>query len=646
MAASLRDLQRSLDEAVAHHQAGRLAEAGRLYQMVVDAQPRATPALHLLGVVAYQRGQPERALPLIDKAITLNPNHADFHNNRGLVLVALGRIDEAIAAYRTAIALDSAYIDAHNNLGVALSRLGRWEEAGACYRTALAGNPSLAAGHLNLGNYYRECGRLDDAIASYQRSVELNGANAGARVLLMTALWEATRWEDARAQLDRLAPLLAPDTPTQRGQALDYSTGAALAFFLPYIVEDHPLHDVVLRGQAQSFAAAAPYLPPLPRLGRGERRLRVGYLSPDFGDHAIAHVVRPIFAQHDRDRFEVSCFSLLDRSHNPGPYLGDIRDAADHFIDLSRVSDAVAASRIREREIDILVDLSGYMRGGRPRIVAARPAPIQVYWLGHGGGLGATHIDYIIGDPAVTPAAEDHRYVEKVCRLPDIFCPADRHSISATAPNRTECGLPATGLVFCAFNNPTKISPEVFAIWMRLLAGVPGSSLWLTGSRNDAAFRQRAAAHGIDAERLIFARRVENKAVHLARHRLADLFLDTFTFNAATTALDALWAGLPMVSRIGTSFYSRIGASALRAIGLDELVCADAETYERRALQLALDPAALLALRQRLDQRRLTAPIFDAARFVRHLEAAFGAMWRRHTAGQPPASFDVAVIEA
>ena len=422
-----------------------------------------------------------------------------------------------------------------------------------------------------------------------------------------------------------------------------------MAFTLPYFSTDIALHKRILQGVGDRVSdRVAPSAPGLIHPPDGDRRkLRIGYLSPDFGDHPIGHVTLPIYAAHDRSRFEVTAYATHDRSQPGGPYHDRIRGDVDAYVALFALSPRAAAERIHADGIDILVDLCGFMPSGQPDVLAMRPAPIQVYWLGHGGGLGARYIDYVIGDPYVTAPQDDGFYVEKIARLPDTFPSADRPEIAAGAMTRAEQGLPEDGVVFCAFNNALKIDFGAWTCWMAILHEVPDSVLWLNAS-GQTAFRARlrdaAEARGIAAERIVFADRVDDKSQHFARHALADLFLDTFRFNASTTALDSLWAGLPVLAVAGPHFHSRIAAGYLAAVGLGDLICADEDEYLRRAIALAADPVARTVLKSRLAASRLTAPLFDYQRFVHHLESAYETMWRRHERGLAPESFDVAPI--
>jgi predicted O-linked N-acetylglucosamine transferase (SPINDLY family) len=377
-----------------------------------------------------------------------------------------------------------------------------------------------------------------------------------------------------------------------------------------------------------------------PRRRRGGR-IRLGYLSADFRQHAVAMLVAGLFAHHDRQEFEVIGYSA-------GPNDGsDIRSrlaaSFDRFIDISELSDRASAHLIHADEIDILVDLTGFTRYTRTGILAYRPAPIQVNYLGYLGTTGATFIDYIVLDRFVAPAEQQPFYSERLVYLPDCYqCNDNKRVIAEHTPSRPECDLPEESFVFCCFNNSYKITPVFFDVWMRLLHAVPTSVLWLldTNPWAKSNLRREALARGIVAERLVFAPRLA-APLHLARHQVADLFLDTLPYNAGTTASDALWAGLPVLTCAGETFAGRVAGSLLRAIGLGELVTTSLEEYEALALRLAHEPALLARLRARLAKNRLTHPLFDTERFTRNLETAYRRMWEMQTAGEPPTAFSV-----
>ena len=660
---------------------GRLADAARYLRHAVALDPALASAHNNLGAVLLDQGDAEgaeacfraalaeapelaeahgnlgnalarqrrfeAAVEAYDRALALDPGRVEIEVGRGKALADAGDFAGAVAGYQRALARAPDTVEIEHALGVALFRAGRFAEAIERFERVLARAPDHVEALVNLGNALLRRKRPEDGIVALERALALDAACDRAYFSLVAALPGECRWrrlEELAGELESRLKAVRAERPQHGGGLLP------LAFTLPYFSTDIALHRRVLetvaarvavglRGRAQGFRH--------PPREDPDRRLRIGYLSPDFGDHPIGHVTVPVYGLHDRAAFEVACYATVDRSEPANPYHDRIRAAADYFVDIAALTPEAGAARIHADRIDILVDLCGYMLGGRPQVFALRPAPVQVYWLGHGGGLGARYIDYVIGDPFVTPSGDDGCYMESIARLPDSFSSADRAPIAAAPTRRADHGLPEDGVVFCAFNNALKIDRPVFDCWMEILAGVPNSVLWLNAARA-GALRARlcvaAEARGVAASRLVFADRLADKAHHLARHRLADLFLDTFTFNASTTALDALWAGLPVLCVAGPHFHSRIAAGYLSAVGMPELICADRAAYRARAIALANDPAAVSALKAKLDRNRLTGHLFDGQRFVRHLECAFRAMWRRHAAGAPPASFDVAAL--
>ena len=626
---------------------GRFAEAAEVLEAAAARAPEDAEAQRLLGLACQRAGFRGRAIEAYECALAQAPDLAEVRNNLGVLLAEERRLDEAVEHYRGALASRPESLQTHNNLAMALHRLGRLAVAAAHYETALALDPDSADVLNNFGNLRIEQGRIRDGLALYERALGADPDNDHALVSLLARSSLVCDWQRQAELLPALrARLDAIGAEPERAVSL-----LPLTFTLPYFCADNALIAEVCRlvGSHYERTAAGVALAAAPGPGEAERRLRVGYLSPDFGDHPIGHVTMPVYRLHDRSQLEVFCYSTLDRGRAGGRYLDEIRSGADHFVDLSALPYRDCAERIAADRIDILVDLTGYMRHSRPQVLALRPAPLQLYWQGHTGSLGARHIDYVIGDPVVMPGEDEALYTEGVIRLPDTFSSAERAPISAAPQARADYGLPDDAIVFCAFNNPLKIEAETFAAWMRVLAAVPRSVLWLSRSGESATadnLSAAAARAGIDPARLVFATRVPDKSVHLARHALGDLFLDTFRFNASTTALDALWAGLPPLTRRGNNAYSRLCESYLRAVGMPELVTDDTEAYVAKAVALAADSQARAALTAKLAEARLTAPLFDAPRFVRHLEAAYRHAWRRLCAGAPPASFDQPAIAA
>ena len=686
----------TIDEILALHRAGRLAEAERLYLEFPETAPDHPVALHLAGIVAYQTGRFDLAVERIGRAIAARPDYGEAHSNLGNALKMLGRAEEAMRSYGHALALRPDFPEAHFNLGSVLQDLGRLDEAVAAYGHALALRPDYGDALCNLGNAQREQGKLDDAAATLGRAVALDPGHAhalsnlglihkerGEKNEALAAFRRAVAADPghARAQanlglvLEEAGEIEAAAAAHQRAVTLDPTfleprphlvhLRRKLCHWDDFGADDARLVDLVRRGTVRvppfiilnSGAGAADQLtgarrwteglvkPPAPGRVRPpvrpEGRIHLGYLSADLRNHPVAMLAAELFERHDRQRFRVTAYSC--GADDGSALRRRLEGAFDQFVDLCPMDDATAARRISHDEVHILVDLTGYTTGTRTAILAARPAPIQVNYLGFPGTMGADFMDYIIGDNIVTPADQQSDFTERLVRLPHSYQANDTgRPVARHRPTRAECGLPEHGFVFCCFNNTFKITPTLFDAWMRLLAALPGSVLWLLQA-NDAVvgrLRAEAARRGVDPDRLVFAARCD-VADHLARHDCADLFLDTLPYNAHTTASDALWMGLPVLTCRGETFAGRVAASLLSAVGLPELITASLADYESLALALAHDPARLAELRLRLRRNRDTAPLFDCAAFTRDLETAYFRMWDIWRAGRPPEGFAV-----
>lgn len=610
---------------------GRLDEAADSYAQAILLKPDHAEAHSNRGILLKELKRLDEALDHIDAAIALNPGLADAHSNRGAVLLALGRPADALDSHDRAIALRPDFADAHGNRGVALLELQRLDEALAAFDHAIRLRPGHADAHYNRGNALQELKRLDEALDSYRAAVALGSGQAEALNQLFYQKARMCDWsEEAVGAVDRSLLGIATDAVTP---------------FAPLIWDDDARRSL-LRARAFSAQRHAPSAPPPPPPDIGKARLRIGYFSADFHDHATMYLMAKLFETHDRARFDIHAFSY-------GPDRQDmmrarLTRAVDAFHDVRAMTDPAIAALAREQAIDIAIDLKGYTRFSRSGIFAHRAAPIQINYLGFPGSMGADFIDYIVADRIVIPEDRRGDYAEKILCLPGSYQVNDDSRVVAEAPvTRAALGLPDRGFVFCSFNNSYKISPVEFDIWMRLLGQVAGSVLWLLrdNDRAEANLRREAAVRGIDPARLIFAGRAP-LADHLARHRAADLFLDSFNVNAHTTASDALWAALPLITRPGDGFAARVAASLLHAVGLPELVTGTVEEYERLALALATDPARLSAIRARLAANRSTTTLFDTERFTRHIEAGYELAYDRYFDGLPPDHIDVPAIDA
>jgi predicted O-linked N-acetylglucosamine transferase (SPINDLY family) len=602
----------------------------------------------------------DEAVASYDKAIALRPHFAEAYINRGSALRDLQRLDEALANYDKAIALKPDYAEAYSNRGKVLRDLRRLDEALASYVSAIALKPDYADAYNNRSNTLRDLGRIEEALAGYDKAIALQPNYAEAYSNRAGALGDLKRYEDAVASY-AAALAIEPDLqPAHQGIGMmaqlicDWTLTGKLAgnspearfrgFTLLSLLAQYDDPAAHLLRATKEVQERVPMLsrPMWSGTIRQHPKIRIAYVSADLRDHAVAHLIAGLIEAHDRSRFEVIavCLGADDRS----AMRRRLTEAFDQFHAVRGESNLAVANRMCELEIDIAVDLLGHTRDSRPQILAHRPAPIQVNYLGYPGTMGAPFIDYVIADPVVLPFDQQPFYTEKIVHLPECYQVNDaKRTIAAHTPSRADAGLPDQGFVFCCFNNNFKINPPVFDIWMRLLRSVDASVLWLLGDNAPAErnLRNEAAARGVDPARLVFAERLPLDQ-HLARHRLADLFLDTLPYNAHTTASDSLWAGLPVLTCQGHAFAGRVAASLLNAVGLPDLITDDPQTYQALALRLATDATLLCNLRDRLSRNRLTHPLFGTDRSRRHIEAAYATMMEHWRNGETPRSFSVA----
>jgi protein O-GlcNAc transferase len=545
----------------------------------------------------------------------------------GLQCEGEGRVAEAEAAYREAVEIDGGNADALINYGGLLFALGRLDEASAALVQACEYAPEISDAHTGLAIVLARQRHEDEALKVYRRGLKLPDPSSEAYAQYVRLKQKVCDWRELDIELGQVAEIVR-------------SGGKVLPFLLLGMSDEPGLHQRCARAWAEQFA-----VPEARRLGRAPRRrggrMRIGFLSGDFRIHPMAALMPELFERFDRARCEIIGYSI-------GPDDGSalrrrLEKSFDRFADLRAASDEDAARRIAGDGVDILVDLMGYTDHARPRILAFRPAPVQVSYLCYAGTLGADFIDYLLADAAVVPPAQQAFYDEKLVYLPHCYLASDtKRPIAPATPTRAQCGLPEAGFVFGCFNNSFKISRAMFDVWMRLLHAVRGSVLWLLESSELATvnLQREAASRGIEPSRLVFAPWRDGPE-HLARQRLADLFLDTLPYNAHTTGNDALLAGLPVLTCLGRGFAGRVAASQLRALGIPELVAESLADYEAAALRLARAPEELAALRQRVEEGRHTAPLFDMARLTRDVETAFAEMLRLYDAGEAPRGFAV-----
>jgi protein O-GlcNAc transferase len=625
------------DYADAHNNRGialsnlrRNAEAIESYDRALALNPKDATTYSNRGNTLQEQKRYTEALASYDAALAIQPDYAEAHNNRGLALWKLKRFVDALASYNTALALKPDYIEAVINRGPLLWDFGRRDEALGAYDAALAMRPDHAELLYNRGLMLQDSGRHDAAIGDFEGALRVNPSYKYLAGLLLHTKMQCCDWRGWADSVRRLER--------------DVRDGACASNPFALLGLSTSARDQLLCAQTwvrnKCPAAASP-------LWQGEAsandKIRVAYLSADFRDHPMAVLMAGVFERHDRARFETTALSFgVD---TPSEMRTRLKAAFDRFIDVRHDSDEEAAVRLRDLKVDIAVDLMGFTRDARTGILALRPAPVQVNYLGLNATMGADYIDYILADRYVIPEPSRSCYSERVVYLPETFLANDSvRQIDSARLNRAGAGLPETGFVFCAFNNSYKITPIMFDVWMRLLQALEGSVLWLADGLNAAVapnLRREAQQRGIAPNRLIFAPRMPYRQ-YLANYQLADLFLDTVPFNGCTTASDALWSGLPLVTISGETFVSRMAGSLLHGIGLAELVTGSLAEYEALARRLAQEPEFLAAIRAKLGRNRATSAVFDAQRFCRDLEAAYEIMWQRHRRGEPPASFAVA----
>ncbi len=678
---------------------GRREEATASFERALKFNPELADANNGLGNALFERGDIEDAIARYKKALALNPNSVDALNNLGLALRKQGANEEALGYFTRALKLKPDFIAAWNNLGATLVDMREFEKAVEVHGRALQVDPNSPDTHNKLGNALSELGRIEEALASYNRAGVLDPGSAGVQNNIGLALLTSGRAEEALAAFTRATELQPDfaDAHLSRGVALAYlrqpaeaidafsralaiqpsqalaraqrllqqalicdwegmaqdaaeipalgvSGGVVPPFARLSLVDDPAAQRICAeRFVAERYLAPPPKQPPPPTqyLPKRPQKLRIGYFSGDVRDHAVMYLIARVLELHDRERFAVHMYSY-------GPDRADatrtrIMRAVDAFHDIRSTRDASVVELARSEGIDIAVDLTGHTQRSRSALFAQRLAPVQINFLGYPGTIGLPAIDYIVADKIIIPEAARAHYTEQPIYMPHAYqANDDTRPIAEKSITRAEAGLPDTGFVFCSFNNSYKVTPAEFDIWMRLLASNEGSVLWLLKPDDLAVenLRRAARARGIEPERIVFAPGLA-LADHLARHQLGDLFLDTFTYNAHTTASDALWAGLPVVTKIGRGFAARVAASLVTAVGLPELITESEEAYFDLADRLAKDPAMLDALKRKLAGNRLSAPLFNSALFARHLEQGFDAAYQLYLDGRGPMAIHV-----
>jgi predicted O-linked N-acetylglucosamine transferase (SPINDLY family) len=627
-------INRALKQAVDAHKAGKMQKAHRLYAAILKAQPKHPDANHNTGLLTVGFGKIELALPFFKTALEANPSNAQFWYSHIVALIKLERLIDAKVLLDQAKSkgikgadfdqleqkLDDA--DAYNNMGNALQKQNKLEEAIEAYNKALGIKPDYVNAYYNIGIALQKQNKLEEATEAFNKALKIKPDYADARTQKLHQQAHMCKWDSIADDVN-----LIPELGTLEKHV---SPLALLS------LEDAPDRHLI---RSKIYANAKYPQKPLTlknKPSKRPKRIRIGYFSTDFRKHPVAYLIAKVLEQHNRDQFEVFGYSLHGSSSCE--MRQRLEKSFDRFTDVQDMSDSDIALQARQDEIDIAVDLNGYTQNSRPRIFAYRAAPIQINYLGYPGTLGADFMDYIVADRFLIPGENQKYFNEKPLYLPNTYMPTDDcREISQKPMSRSDMGLSDCAFIFCCFNNNYKISPNEFDIWMRLLTKVENSVLWLRKSNQFSIIniKNEAQKRKVDPSRLVFADELPMDE-HLARQRLADLFLDTFAFNAHTTATEALWAGLPIVTKLGKGFAARVAGSLLNAVDLPELITETEEDYEALILKLATNPTKLAKIKEKLANNRLNQPLFNTELYTRHLENGYQQAYQNYFDGNLP----------
>ncbi len=651
---------------------GKIAEAISAYRQAVRVNPKYADAYINLGIALAAQGKVDEALESYRHALAADPNRAELHYNMGTIYQGQKNLDDAIACFQKALELKPGMMRALNNMGNAFQEQGKLNESLSCYKKAVEIDPSYAIGWHNAANISQYQSNFDDAIVYYQKSLELrpddadslinmglalrerdrieeslecyrkairlNPENARAYSILIHQLQHVCRWEGIHALIEKLNDMTR--------QTLEAGAFVSETPFENIARNTDPARNFnIAKAWCQNIAKPITHVKTgfsfeTQKTEKG-RKIRVGYLSNDFFNHPVAHLMLSLFGLHDRNKFEIIGYSY--GKDDGSPYRRRIQNDCDRFIDLRELSFKEAARRIYEDKPDILVDLMGHTKDNRIEICAFRPAPIQVTWLGFPSTTGADFFDYLIGDKITTPPEHAPYYSEKLVHLPHSYLVSDYKQPISGAWKKSDMGYSENTFVFCSYNQPFKIDQIIFDTWMKILRQVPGSILWLQKKDDISAntLRREAEKRGVASDRLVFLNKLPLKEEYLARLNVVDLCLDTRIYNGHATTSDALWAGVPVITLMGSHFASRAASGELAAIGLPELITRNPEEYERLAVRIANSPPELMKFRQKLAKHRLTQPLFDTPRFVKNLEKAYQTMWATFQAGEMPKAIEI-----
>lgn len=600
----------------------RFDESLLSYEQAISIKPDYAEAYFNRGVVLQELNRLEGAIVSYDQAIGIRPDYADAYFNRGNALKELKFLKEALVSYDQAISVKSDYVEAYNNSGVVLQELKHFEQALVIYDQVISIKSDYADAYFNSGVVLQEFKRYDEVTAFFNKVLNIKPnykllIGQLQHVKMVMCDWE--NFENQRnlilQKIDAKEPVIAPfpilaivDDPKLHRKVAE-----------SYVVENHPYKPIV-----ETVIEKIP-----------NKKIRIGYFSSDFRVHAVSTLTAELFELHDKNRFEIIAFSF---GHDDKSLMRErLSKSFNQFIDVSNLSDLAIAKLSHEHSIDIAIDLGGYTTNCRPDIFSYRAAPIQLSYIGYLGTSGTPYIDYLIADKTIVPSESQNYYSEKIIFLPSYQVNDRKRKISFRQFSKKDFGLPVNSFVYCCFNNNYKILPATFDGWMRILAAVDNSILFLYAENKWAQSNLiiEAQKRGISSERLVFGEHLEPDE-YIARYKICDLFLDTFPYNTGTTASDALWAGLPVLTLMGESFASRMAASLLSAIDLPELITSSQEHYEALAIELATNPTKLKAIKAKLESNRLTTPLFDTPRFTKHLEDAYTKIYERYHADLPP----------
>jgi len=639
------------------YSSGKINEAIVAIKALNEDFPNIPLLFNILGACYQSLNHLDASIKMFETAVSLKPDYAEVHFNLGVVLKVSGRANLAVESYKKAIALLPNYLGAHNNLGNALKQIGRFEEAIISYQNAITIKPDYAEAHNKLGITFSSLGRLEEAVKSYESAILINTEYYDAHNNLAIVLKKLKRLDEALVNYER-ANELKPDINFIFGHILHTKMSLCIwdnltvhlknltkkinkgqkvvaAFTMLGLIDNPKLQKKATEIYANDKFLLSNVLPKIERYSKHEK-IRIGYFSADFHNHATMHLMAELFECHDKNSFELIAFSF-------GPDQQDkwrkrVLASFDQFIDVSLKSNEEVSLLSRKMEIDIAIDLKGYTQDCRPGIFAKTAAPIQVSYLGYPGTMAVDYMDYLIADSTLIPKESQQFYSEKIVFMPHSYqVNVSQRSFSEISLTRSDLGLPKKGFVFCSFNNAYKIVPSTFTVWMQILKVVDGSVLWLLVSNDETAKNliKEAEKLGVNKNRLVFANYVPVEE-HLNRIKCADLFVDNLPYNAHTTASDALRMGLPVLTCLGKSFASRVAASLINAVGLPELVTNSQEEYEALAIELATNPKQLKLIKDKLAKNLPSAPLYDTPLFTKHLESAYKTMYDRHHEGLEP----------